>query len=255
MMKWAAVAAILLATAAAHADATAPEIIGKVLESDPWGLSDAEISARALLTDKRGATSELTFSARSRRYDPPLSKSLVRFSAPADLAGAGFLLVQKKGDDDDRYLFMPDLKRSRRIAGDLRSTSFMGTDFSFADLDRRDLREAEGKLLADETVGKFPCYHLDVTPRRADAPYARIELWVRKDNFLPLRQQMYDKANVLVKTLGIDEVRRVSGAWFITKSHMINHKDNHRTDLTLEQVTPKHDIADDEFTVRALEKI
>jgi hypothetical protein len=251
----AAVSILFAAAATAHADATAPEIVSKVLESDPWGLSDAEISAHALLTDKRGSTSELTFTARSRRYDPPLSKSLVRFSAPADLAGAGFLLVQKKGDDDDRYLFMPDLKRSRRIAGDLRSTSFMGTDFSFADLDRRDLREGEGKLLAEETIGKFPCYHLDVATKRPDAPYARIELWVRKDNFLPLKQQMYDKANVLVKTFGTDEVRRVSGEWFITKSHMINHKDNHRTDMTLEQVAPKHDIAEDEFTVRALEKI
>ena len=133
----------------------------------------------------------------------------------------------------------------------------MGTDFSFADLDRRDLREGEPKLLADENIGKFACYHVEVTPGRADSQYARIVVWVRKDNFLPLKQEMYDKANVLAKTFGSDEVRRVSGTWFITRSHMINHKENHRTDLTLDDVAPVKapGFSDDEFTLRALEKI
>jgi outer membrane lipoprotein-sorting protein len=258
-MRRVAFSLALVFSAAAQADAppamSAQQVIDKVLESDPWGLSGAEVTAHAVLKDKRGATSELAFSARSKRYDPPLSKSLVRFSAPADLAGAGFLQVQKRGDDDDRYLFMPDLKKSRRISGNLRASAFMGTDFSFADLDRRDLREAEATLLADENVGKFPCFHLEVRPKRGDSQYSRAELWVRKDSFLPLKWTMYDKAKVLLKTLTADEVRRVNGHWFITKSHMVNHLENHRTDMFLEQVKPRDDIPDDDFTVRMLEKI
>ena len=124
---------------AATTKPTVQEIVARLLDADPWGLGGTILSARATLKDKQGATSELSFSARSRRYSPPFSKTLVRFTAPADIAGAGFLQIQNREGDDERFLFLPELKRSRRISGNLRGSSFMGTDFSFADLDRRDL--------------------------------------------------------------------------------------------------------------------
>lgn len=243
---------------ATRTGATAPssaDILSHVVEGDPWGIGGATLSARAILTDKNGAKTELAFTARSRRYDPPFSKSIVRFSAPPDLGGAGFLQVQNRTGDDDRYLFLPDLKRSRRIAGNLRGNSFMGTDFSYADLDRRDLRETTSSLLPDENVGQQPCYRLTTGPTRSDSPYSRVELWVRKDNYLPLKMEMYDRANVLMKTFTAREVRRVSGHWYITKSRMHSHIDSHDTELVLDAVAPASDIADDEFTVRNLEKI
>ena len=92
---------------------SAAEIVANVLESDPWGLNGAEVTASAILTDKRGSKRTLSFVAASKRHDPPLSKSLVRFSAPPDLAGAGFLQIQRRDADDDRFLFLPALKRAR----------------------------------------------------------------------------------------------------------------------------------------------
>src|SRR5437762_2356006 len=83
-----------------------------------------------------------------------------------------------------------------------------------ADLDRRDLRESTAVSRGQENVGKYACYHVELTPRRADSPYARIELWVRADNFVPLKTQMYNRAGVLLKTLVTQEIRRVEGHWF-----------------------------------------
>jgi outer membrane lipoprotein-sorting protein len=240
---------------AAAADPQPSEILSKVLEADPWGLSGAEVTARAIVKDSRGGTRELAFSGRSLRYAPPLSKGIVRFTAPADIAGVGFLQVQKKDDDDDRWLFLPELKRSRRIAGDTRGQAFMGTDFSYADLDRKDLRYSNVRGKGEEAIGKFACWKLDVTPQSPDAPYARAELWVRKDNFVPLKTTLYNKAGVLLKTLTTQEVRRVSGRWFITRSVMVDHQQNRQTELVIEKVTPRDDIPDAEFTVRNLEKI
>ncbi|MEO8179400.1 MAG: outer membrane lipoprotein-sorting protein, partial [Deltaproteobacteria bacterium] len=114
--------ALLLVPLGAQAqprEPSAEEVIQSVLDSDPWGLTKGEIRASAILTDKRGSKRELAFVAASRRHDPPLSKSIVRFSAPPDLAGAGFLQIQNRNGDDDRYLFLPALKRSRRISGNL----------------------------------------------------------------------------------------------------------------------------------------
>jgi outer membrane lipoprotein-sorting protein len=247
---------VLILTGSASADSVlnAADIVNRVLESDPWGLNGARITAHAVLTDKRGTRSDLAFVAKSRRYEALLSKSIVHFSAPPDLAGAGFLQVQKSDGDDDRYLFLPELKRSRRISGNLRGNSFMGTDFSFADLDRHDLRDSDSRVNAEETIGQWPCYVLDVRPKRDDAQYSHLEMWIRKDNFLPLRVKMFDKAGVLNKTFETIEVRRVSGHWFISKSRMQDNQHDHSTELVLDDIDVGTAVSDDEFTVRALEK-
>lgn len=233
----------------------ADEIIQRVMRSDPWGLSGAQIRARAIIGDKRGAKSELSFHGKSMQHDPPLAKSVVRFSAPADLAGAAFLQVQRKDGDDDRFLFLPDLKRSRRISGNLRSNAFMGTDFTFADLDRRDLRTSKATLQGEAKIGKFPCYVLDVIPQTGDSEYSHVEAWVRKDNFLPLKMKMYDRSKVLLKTFEALEVKRVSGDWFISRSRMINHQNGHQTELILDEISVNNEFPDSDFTVRALEKL
>lgn len=257
-MKWLWLAlAVLFLPALAQAQPTAPsgaELVRSVLASDPWGLTGAEVKANVILTDKRGSKRALSFVAASKRYDPPLSKSIVRFSAPPDLAGAGFLQIQKKDGDDDRFLFLPALKRSRRISGNLRSSAFMGTDFTFADLDRRDLRDSDATVQGSEKLGSSSCYILNVVPRRDDTQYSHIELWVRKDNFLTLRMKMYDKANAQIKTFDAQEIRRISGNWFVSKSLMTDHRTGHTTLLALESIVVNAVIPDEEFSVRALER-
>ena len=243
----------LLFLLAAPVDAQA--VLQMVLASDPWGFSDAEVVTHAVMNDRHGSTSELRFSALSRRYDPPLSKTIARLLEPADLAGTGFLQTQRRDADDDRWLFLPELKRSRRISGALRTSSFLGTDMSFAEIDRRDLRDGKPALNGEETLAARPCWRLIITGTRGDSEYSKIELWVRQDNGLPVLWKMYDRSNQLFKTLAAEEVQRVGGRWFITRSRMTNLREQHQTLWILEQVTPRADISDDEFTLRNLEKM
>jgi outer membrane lipoprotein-sorting protein len=240
--------------AAAAPALSAQQIVGKVAESDPWGLGGAEVNAKAVVTEKTGKSRALVFDAKSRRYAPPLGKSIITFQAPADVAGMKFLQIQNADSDDERFLYTPELKRSRRIAGSNRSESFMGTDFSYADLDGRDLRQSNSVLKADETIGKFDCYHLDVTPKNADAVYSRIELWVRKDNYVPLKQVMFNKSNTAVKTMMTKEIQRHAGRWFITGSKMTDNATGRQTELVLEKIDRREDIPLDNFSVRAIEK-
>lgn len=249
-----AAALVLGATAVAWASApTANQILEQTLNADPFGLNGAHITARLLMRDKQGSTRELAFVSKALRYDPPFAKSLVRFSAPSDLAGAGFLQIQKRDGDDERMLFLPDLKRARRIAGTSRSSAFMGTDLTYADLDQRDFRGAQATLKGEETIGKFPCYVIDMTPRTTEGGYSHIEMWIRQDNMMPLRMRMYDLQKSLLKTFEAMEVRRVDGRWFVSKSRMTNQKTGHTTDLVLERIESTR-FADEDFTVRALEK-
>jgi hypothetical protein len=241
--------------AAGAAAPTADEICRKVLDSDPWGLGDAEVTARAVVRDESGRTRQLAFRAVSLRYAPPLAKSLVRFSAPADLAGVGFLLIQKAEGDDERWLYLPDLGRSRRIGGDTRGGAFMGTDFSYADLDRRELRYGASTLRGEEPVDGTACWKVEVTPKQKDSPYARVELWARKDDLVPVQWMMYAASGAHLKTLAALEVKSIDGRWFITKSRMTNLAQHRTTELFLDEVRTHPQVREDEFTVRSLEKL
>jgi len=251
------VPAVLTLAGSSMAAPTTPSaavIVQQMLESDPWGLSGASVAAHAVLSDKAGAQSELAFSAKSRRLAPSLAASLVRFSAPPDLAGAGFLQIQKKEGDDDRMLFLPDLGRARRISGNLRSNAFMGTDMSFADLDRRDLRDGTATLTGSETLQRWDCFVVNVVPKSASSQYSRVEIWVRKDNHLPLKMNMFDRSNVLLKTFAALEVKRVGESWFISRSRMTNVQQKHSTELVLDKIVTTTQFGDEDFTVRELEK-
>lgn len=252
---WAALGAALLLPALARGGGLgANEILARALDVDCWSLGDAEVSGHATVEEAGGATKVLGFTARARRYDGTLTKGIMRFQSPADLNGVAFLQIQKRDGDDDRFLFLPELHRARRIAGNTRSSAFMGTDFSYADIDRRDLRDAAATQRGDESIGRFPCYKLDVVPRGKDAVYARIELWVRKDNLVPLKLAMYARSGALVKTLQTQEIRRLSGRWFVTRSLMTDQQSGRSTELSIDKIVPRSDLPDSEFTVRNLEK-
>jgi hypothetical protein len=258
VMLAAAFAASQGAPTAARAEDRRPldanQIVANVVAADPIGLGGATLTAKLTVTERSGRTRSLAFDAKSRKYAPSLSTSVIAFQSPADVAGMKFLQIQKGDGDDERYLFTPELGRSRRVAGSTRSESFMGTDFSYADLDLRDLRQSHATLRADEVVGRLECYHLDVVPRGADAVYGRIELWVRKDNFVPVRWAMFDKRAAPVRTLAVREMQRLGGRWFVTSSRMTDAVTARSTDLVLERVERRDDLPMEQFSVRAIEK-
>lgn len=232
---------------------SADEIVKKVAETDPWGMGGAEVNAKAKVTEKGGNVRNLTFEGKSRR-DGSLAKSLITFTAPADVNGYKFLQVQNSGADDERQLYTPDLKRARRVAGSSRTDSFMGTDFSYADLDGRDIRNSTATLKGDENVGKFECYHLVTTPTNSDAVYGKVEMWVRKDNYVPLKQIMFNKGGTPVKTLLSREIQKHGGRWFITASKMTDMSTGRQTELSMDKIDRNTNIPADNFSVRALEK-
>ena len=248
-------AALLLITPEAHSELSADAIVDRMLESDPWGLNGAEVVATATVRDKSGSARVIRFASRSRKYEKNLAKSLVRVTAPADLKGVGLLQIQKKSGDDERHLFLPDLKRARRIVGSSRSGAFVGTDFSYGDMDRKDIREAKAVLKGRVKLGSYDTYHLELTPTGKDALYAKIEAWVRTDNFVPLKSQMYAKSGALLKTLTSKEIQQISGQWFITKSLMVSENENRATELVLDKVKVDDKISDSEFTVQNLERL
>lgn len=235
------------------AEDPAAVLLRRMVEMDSFALNGAEQSSHAIVRRGGSVTGRLQFSISSRKSGPGLAEVLIRFSKPVDIAGGGILLLQHRAGDDERFLFLPELKKTRRIPGSERDQTFMGMDFTFADLDRRDLREGHATLLAAGPVGDVDCNHIDIDIR--NGPYSHTEVWISKETSLPLKWRFYDHAGKLLKTLDAEETRRVNEHWYITRSRMVNVQTGHSTEMILDRVVPTDDAPADHFSVRELERL
>ena len=246
-----ALAPVVLPTMA-HADGpSADEIARKMLEHDTFGWEGTEVKARLVLVTPDGKREERAFDSLSKK-DGDLVKSIVRFRSPERVAGTAFLLVQRKGAADEQYIYLPAYHTTRRIAGREREGSFMGSDFSYADLERRDQREAKYKLLPDEKIGQAECWVIESAPL-GESPYAKIVTWTRKSDYIPLRIQFFGKDGQLKKTMFSRRIQTIDGKPVVVETHTEDAKTHHATDLILDDVKFRSDVPDATFNPAALE--
>src|SRR4051812_35668349 len=145
-------ATISFPPARAQAPQTAEQISERMLGQDPFGWDEAETTVRMTLVDSTGAKKERVMDNLRRRKNGAL-QSVVRFRAPQEVAGTAFLMLERPKGESEQHIYLPGLKRTRRIVGREREGSFMGSDFSYADFERRDTRESNQKRLPDEDLG------------------------------------------------------------------------------------------------------
>ncbi len=232
---------------------SANQIVDKMLKQDAFGWDEAETTIRMILVDGKGKKRERVMENLRRRKAGQL-QSIVRFRSPQEVAGTAFLMLERNEGDSEQYIYLPGLKRTRRIVGREREGSFMGSDFSYADFERRDTRLSTHEKLPDEDVGGIKTHVIRSTPKSsADSGYSKIETWVRQDNFLPLRIKFYDKSGNLLKTFYTKRIKTMDGRPVIVEAQMINKQTSHSTELIVDNLTPRKDIPDTAFTPTALE--
>lgn len=246
------------------ADRSAREIMEKVDRRDDGDRSAADLEMT--LIDKKG--NRRTRTIRSFGMDDGEDRwSLMFFLSPADVKGTGFLSYDYKeaGKDKDQWLFLPALKKTKRIAGGDRSGSFMGSDFTYADLTRKSLEDYDysfyGKQPEVEVHGK-KAWVIESVPRReeivAETGYARSILFVRQDNHMVVRAVHTAKKGGCVKYFDVKRVELIDGIWTGLELEMTKKKGNqtvHRTLLTFSNVRYNNEkVGRDLFTLRRLEK-
>jgi len=227
-------------------------IVDKMLEQDPLGFGGADAHVLMVLVDAQGGKRERNADMLTRK-DGKTRRSFVRFTAPADIAGTAFLGVDDNGDRVQQ-LYLPALARTRRIASNQRNARWVGTDYSYADLDNRDLADGVKKRLPDEKVGADNAFVVEATPSDKASEYAKVRVWISKTSWLPLRIRYFDAAGAEVKRLTVQEVKKVSGKWIISESKMVDVKREHTTVIKVVDITLRKDVPLDQFTVRALER-
>ena len=182
------------------------------------------------------------------------SKAVLRFTEPAEVKGVALLIVNHPDRSADQWMWTPAIQRERRIALQDRSTRFFGTDFSFEDLEERDVDQFAYRLLGDETVDGAACWRIESRPTgRKSSQYTRSVLWIRKDDYAFERVENYVD-DQLVRRLNYDRIEEVQGIWTGRRMEMTDLRRNSRTVLALDKLQYDVPMRDEDFTVQALRR-
>jgi hypothetical protein len=180
------------------------------------------------------------------------SKAVLRFLAPAEVKGVALLIVNHPDRSSDQWMWTPALQRERRIALQDRSTRFFGTDFSFEDLEERDVDQFDYRLLGEQPIDGVMCWRIESVPaQRKISQYTRSEVWIRKDIYTLAQVESYIKSD-LVRRLKYSDFAQVQGIWTGRRLEMSDLRRKSRTILTLEQLQYNVPLKEEDFTLQAL---
>ncbi len=246
---------LLLSVGPAHAAETAKEIASRALENNTFSASNARAEVELEVSKEGKVRRTRRIITKIKRKDGVV-RSFVEFQAPADVAGTRFLSVEQDGSEAEQFIYLPAFKKVKRVVGSQRTKSFMGTDFSFSDLDGRQVDAAEWNRLPDESVGGQDCFVIEGVPKRADGEdYGRTIFWVQKKYMVPMRIDFFDKDKKTVKKrFTVKKLEKKSDRWLATDAVMATLDKNTSTRLQVLQVDLQANIPEEELTRRALER-
>lgn len=244
-------------TAALAADLTADQILDKTVQSV---YAPSEQSTYVMkLKDKDGSESQRKMKVWFKREGDTKIKLLIKFVEPADIRGTGLLSIGEKGKNVDQYIYLPAIKKVRRIKGGNENESFLGSDFTVGDLSADNHDQFKYDLTGSDKCGGNDCYILTGAPKSGvDAgslPYTKKILKVRKDNFMSVAVEFYNQDGKLEKTMSLVGVHKEAGnKWMADKTEMKNHLTGHSTVIDVESRDTKANPSDSKFTTAALER-
>jgi len=180
------------------------------------------------------------------------SKAILRFTAPPEIKGVALLIINHPDRASDQWMWTPALERDRRIALQDRSARFFGTDFSFEDLEERDVDQFDYKLLGEETFEDAACWKLESRPKQKKASqYTSSELWIRKDNYVILRID-HSKKEKLIRRLDYSDIEKIQNIWTPKTIEVSDIPRKSRTVMKVEDLKYNMPLQDSEFTIEAL---
>ncbi len=182
------------------------------------------------------------------------SRVVLRFLAPAEVKGVALLVVNHPDRASDQWMWTPAIERDRRIALQDRSTRFFGTDFSFEDLEERDVDQYTYSMAGDDTIDGVACWKIESVPRQSkSSQYTRSLVWIRKDHYVVARVENYIKAEA-VRRLDYRDLQNVQGIWTAKQLEMADLRRGSRTRLTLDRLEYNVALKDEDFTLQAIRR-
>ena len=221
---------------------------------------DSRAELRMRLFDRQGRVRERALTLLSLRGAKGAGdRTLIRFTYPNDIRNTGFLVWEHPGADDERFLYLPALGRVRRIAGEEKQESFVGSDLSYEDIGGRDLADYTYAFASETAVwtapdgSKHPAWALESRAKDPDAEFPRSVSLVLKDRFIVVQAEIFNRRNERAKRFDVRKLEQVDGIWTVLDLAMANERDRTRTELTTTSIRYNVGLKEDDFSRRQLE--
>lgn len=223
--------------------------IAKAADAYDTGYVDFTAQMEMILRNRKGEESTRQIRSRTLEVQGDGDKSMSIFDEPADVRGTAMLTFSHGLEPDDQWLFLPALKRVKRISSRNKSGPFMGSEFAFEDLGSQEIEKYTYKFLREEPCGEgWACNVVERTPAYEHSGYTRQVVWANKDDFRVAKVDYYDRKNSLLKTLTSTGYEQFLGHyWRPSQMHMENHQTGKSTTLNWQDYRFKTGLSEKDF--------
>jgi len=219
------------------------------------GFEDFTANMVMELRNKQGDTSTRTIRLKTLEVTGDGDKSMSIFDKPADVKGTAFLTFSHAIKPDEQWLYLPALKRVKRINSKNKSGPFMGSEFAYEDLASQEIEKYTYKYIRDEQLNGVDCFVMERYPAYEHSGYTRQLAWVNKDKYVAEKIEFYDRKNDLLKTLVNNSYQQYLGQyWRASEMLMENHQTGKSTVLTWNDYKFKNGLGDKDFNRNSLKR-
>jgi len=224
----------------------------KVYDRDTGKNSYAKVEM--VLISKQGNERTRTMVVAMKSYGK-VNKRYIRFTEPLSIAGAAFLAWENEDRADDQFLYLPELERVRRIVSTQKDRSFVNSDFTYEDLEKRKVDKDTHSILHSERYEQYECWVLESIPKADSASqYGKFASWIAKDTLIPVKVDYYDKQNRLTKRLVVKRLEKIDKIWTALETDMHDLTKDRHTRLKTLEMRYNQGVADRVFTEAYLQK-
>jgi outer membrane lipoprotein-sorting protein len=229
--------------------------IAREMEHRDTGFHDFESSMTMLLRNRQGEESLRNMRNKTLEVENDGDKTLVIFDEPLDVKGTALLSFSHKVGDDDQWLYLPALKRVKRIASRNNSGPFMGSEFAYEDIASQEVEKYSYKFIGDENFEGKSTFLIERYPVDPNSGYTRQQVWVDQARYIPIKIDYYDRKNALLKTLVFRGYQQYLGKyWRADQMFMENHQTGKSTLLSWEKYDFRTGLDDGDFNKNSLKR-
>ncbi len=230
--------------------------IARQADERDTGFQDYTVSMTMTLISKQGKESIRELHYKVLEVSGDGDKSLSVFDSPGDVRGTAFLTFSHKTGDDDQWLYLPALKRVKRISSRNKSGSFVGSEFAYEDIASQEVEKYTYKWIRDEVYDGKECFVVERYPvDKKNSGYTRQVVWIDKDEYRELKIDFYDRKNAFLKTLTSMDFKEYKGQfWRPNIMKMENHQTGKSTTLKFANYLFGTGLKDNDFSKNSLKR-
>ncbi len=227
------------------------------LEADKrdTGFNDFTADLEMILRNRHGEESTRIIRNKTLEQTDDGDKSMVIFDKPRDVKGTAFLSFTHKSGPDDQWLYLPALKRVKRIASNNKSGPFMGSEFAYEDISSQEVEKYTYKFLKDEVLEGQDCFVIERYPVDKNSGYTRQVVWIDKTEYRTQKTEFYDRKDALLKTLTFHDYQQyLDKYWRADRMEMVNHQTGKSTTLLWENYKFANGLSERDFDKNSLKR-